>query len=593
MCRNCPVSTWSSTSSRAGLAGRGIETLAGDLHQVWRQTEDAANQLGASLVSIGILPTITDEMLSLTNMSSMHRYQALNEQVLRLRQGRPIRLAISGHESLVAEHRDVMLEAAASSLQLHIQVPMSEAVRYYNAAIVASAPLLAAAGNSPILFGKRLWEETRIPLFEQAVDVGGGSLSRVTFGSSYAGESLEEVFLENQEQYPLLLPLVMDDVSQRLAHVRLHNGTIWRWNRPLIGFDDDGTPHLRIEHRVLPAGPTMSDMTANMALFYGLAENLAHESRPPESRLPFDAARANFYRAARHGLDCEVRWLDGSNRPLQELTLEELLPRAAQGLEHLGVDAELASRLLAIIEARVRSGQTGAAWQRRFVERHGMDCAALTKAYRVWQSRDEPVHNWTLDAEMSAAPMPANRSMLRIVNEVPPGFLEAQAADLARLLGRPTLIHLPGSRAEPLFVSIMLHGNEDVGLRAVQQFFRSRGGRSLPRAISIFVGNVAAAEANMRRLPNQPDYNRIWPGADDDGTPEHAMMRHVVAEMRERRVFASIDLHNNTGLNPYYACVTRRTHASLQLAALFSRTAVFFQRPAAFRRARLPASVRP
>ncbi|HXY34927.1 MAG TPA: glutamate-cysteine ligase family protein, partial [Planctomycetaceae bacterium] len=561
------------------LSGRGIAALIADLSERWRQADAAANQLGTSVVAIGILPTITDSMLSIANMSRLHRYKALNEQVLRLRQGRPIRLAISGHETLVAEHRDVMFEAATTSFQLHLQVPLAKAVRYYNAAVAAAGPMVAVSANSPLLFGTLLWHESRIPVFEQAIDVGGGALARVTFGSDYVHDSLEEIFRENQELFPVLLPLVMDKASERLAHIRLQNGTIWRWNRPLIGFDEDGTPHLRIEHRVLPAGPTMIDMAANMALFYGLVENLAHESPALEARLPFVAAHKNFYQAARSGLDCDTRWLDRRDHPIRQLVLQELLPRAFQGLERLGVDRALAKELLDIIEARARSGQTGSVWQRGFLEKHGRDHALLTRAYRDRQRRNEPVHTWSLDRESSSVSVKMKRSMLRLADQLPNGFLEARAADLAGMLGGPTLIHLQGARPEPLFVSILLHGNEDVGLRAVQQLFCLVGDRPLPRALSVLVGNVAAAEADVRRLSHQPDYNRIWPGSGDDGTPEHAMMKHVVAEMRARRVFASIDLHNNTGTNPFYACVTRRDPASLQLAALFGRNAVFFERP--------------
>jgi gamma-glutamyl:cysteine ligase YbdK (ATP-grasp superfamily) len=561
------------------LAGNGIAALASDLNRTWRQSDLTADRLGTSVVAIGILPTITDPMLTLANMSNLHRYQAMNEQVLRLRQGRPIRLEISGRETLIAEHRNVMLEAATTSFQLHLQVPMRDAVRYYNAAIVASAAMVAVSGNSPLLFGKLLWDETRIPVFEQAVDIGGDRIGRVTFGSDYAQDTLEEVFNENRTQYPVLLPLAMQDVSERLAHVRLHNGTIWRWNRPLIGFDDDGTPHLRIEHRVMPAGPTMVDMTANMALFYGLVENLARESRPPESLLPFEAARESFYRAARYGLDSAVRWLDHDLVPIRELLLEEILPRAAQGLERLEVDRPLAKYLLTIVEGRVRTGQTGSVWQRRFVEQHGQDYAALTRAYRDRQRLDEPVHTWTLDCSLSASCVHVNRSMLRVVDRLPDDFLNATPGDLVRLLGGPTLIHLPGARPEPLFVSLLLHGDEDVGLHAFQALLRRYCGRPLPRALSVLIGNVAAAEKGVRRLPAQPDYNRVWPGANGKDTPEHGMMRHVVAEMFERRVFASVDLHNNTGVNPYYACVTRLDPANLQLAALFGRNAVFFERP--------------
>ncbi|MFN0051962.1 MAG: M14 family metallopeptidase [Planctomycetales bacterium] len=170
-------------------------------------------------------------------------------------------------------------------------------------------------------------------------------------------------------------------------------------------------------------------------------------------------------------------------------------------------------------------------------------------------------------------------SLLHILDHWPLALLTARAADLFEILPGPTLIHLPGRRPEPLFVSILLHGNEDVGLRAVQRLLEQAPSQSLPRALSIFVGNVSAARHNVRRLDGQPDYNRVWPGSDGDGTSEHAMMREVVTEMKARRVFASVDLHNNTGINPHYGCVSRLEHAHLQLASLFSRTVVYFRVP--------------
>ena len=170
-------------------------------------------------------------------------------------------------------------------------------------------------------------------------------------------------------------------------------------------------------------------------------------------------------------------------------------------------------------------------------------------------------------------------NLLTFGDELPPGFLTASATDLARILPGPTLLHLPGRRTEPLFISILLHGNEDVGLRAVQQMLMNIGAHTLPRSLSLFVGNVAAAQAGVRRLDHQPDFNRVWPGADDEGTPEHGMMRQVVAEMQARRTFASIDLHNNTGRNPHYTCINKVELSFLHLASLFSRTVVYFQRP--------------
>lgn len=378
------------------LAKRGLEALESELHATWRACDRVAAGMGASILAIGTLPTVTEQQLSLTNISSSLRYRALNEQVLRLRQGRPIRLQIEGRERLMADHFDVMLEAGTTSFQIHLQVPISDAVRFYNAAMILSAPLVAVAANSPLLFGRILWDETRVPLFEQAVDVGGGRFPRVTFGSGYAESSLEECFLENQQHYPVMLPLAMDDISEHLAHVRLHNGTIWRWNRALIGFDGPGVPHLRIEQRVPASGPTIVDMAANMAFYFGLAEALATSAVPPENRFSFNTARANFYLAARYGLDAELVWLDGEPLPVRDLVQHVLLPQARLGLTQLDVDHDIADRLLGIIEARVSAGQNGAVWQRRFIERHGRDLSLLTREYRDRQREGSPVHTWTV-----------------------------------------------------------------------------------------------------------------------------------------------------------------------------------------------------
>jgi gamma-glutamyl:cysteine ligase YbdK (ATP-grasp superfamily) len=375
------------------LIGGGLRHLERELRATWHCCSEVAAEMDSAVLAVGILPTVADHHLVAANMSAMQRYHALNEQVLRLRQGRALSLNIVGREHLHSQHHDVMLEAAATSLQVHLQVTADSAVRYYNAAIIASAPLVAASANSPYLFGKDLWDETRIPLFEQAVDLGAPA-RRVTFGSDYAKTSLECCFHENSEHYPVLLPLNFSEPPERMAHVRLHNGTIWRWNRPLLGFDEDGTPHLRIEHRVMPAGPTFSDMLANIAFFYGLCTTLATRSIAPETLLPFPTARDNFYEAARRGLDSVVNWDDGRRWPMVQLLQKELLPMARQGLEYLGVDAELIARHLDLIEARIASGQNGATWQRKFVDRYGRNMQALTHAYQERQSSDEPVHKW-------------------------------------------------------------------------------------------------------------------------------------------------------------------------------------------------------
>jgi hypothetical protein len=371
--------------------GDALAELHGDLAARWRRCCATASDLGARFLLIGTQPRVSHEALNLQNMTKHHRYRALNEQIMRFRQGQPILLKIEGRETLSILHRDLTFEAAATSFQIHLEVPQEKARQFYNASIAVSAPVVAASSNSPLLFGKDLWAETRIPLFEQAVAL---QPPRVTFGRGYAEFSLMEFFRENLENHPVLLPESLEDGREQVHHLRLHNGTIWRWNRPLVGFCEDGTPHLRIEHRSVPAGPSIVDSIANAALYYGLVFELAGLSIAPERHLSFDDARDNFYRAARFGIEAEIRWFGGKAHPLGRLLLDELLPAARRGLEARGITPGDISRYLGIVEERVRSGQTGSAWQRRRMERNGGDLDDMLSAYWHNQQRDEPVHTW-------------------------------------------------------------------------------------------------------------------------------------------------------------------------------------------------------
>jgi len=375
--------------------GVGLKTLQDRLVETWGNCRTVAKRLDVSVVSIGILPTLRDDHLVLKNMSRLHRYHALNEQVLRLRHGQAVRLDINGVEKLVIEHLDVMLEAGATSLQLHLQVPQDKASEAYNFATVLSAPMVAIGANSPLLFGKRLWQETRIPLFEQAVALDG-PINRVTLGTGYAPKDTSFLFRENESLFPVLLPLKCEEEVEKLAHLRLHNGTIWRWNRPIVGFNADGQPHLRIEHRVMAAGPTVIDMTTQMAFYYGLmVDQLASQELAIEERLPFVTAWSNFYESARLGLKANVTWLDGKKWSLSKLILQVLLKSARRGLEHLRVDSNSIDTWLQLISERVSTGRTGAHWQSEFFLRSGGDTAALVREYRARQESGEPVHRWS------------------------------------------------------------------------------------------------------------------------------------------------------------------------------------------------------
>ncbi len=380
------------------LRGDALSRLANELADTLERSQRAAAKLQTRLATIGILPTVRPEHLTLDSMTPRERYRALNQQVFALRHGRPLKLLVAGRDRLELVWYDVMLEAAATSFQIHLKVKPAEAARVYNASKIVSGPMVAICANSPFLFGHDLWDETRITLFEQSVSVGGAVLQeRVNFGFRYVQKSILETFQANVERYPVLLPHLMDDPPERLSHLRLHNGTIWRWNRPLIGFEPDGRPHLRIEHRVVPAGPSLPDAIANAAFYFGMMRNLTRCEEPPESRLMFLHAQKAFYSCAREGLGARIPWLNGKILPVARILEEDLLPRAKQGLSDLGVDPAEIDHWLGIIARRLKLRRTGARWQRTWVERHGPDMEQLTAAYLANQETRRPIHEWNLE----------------------------------------------------------------------------------------------------------------------------------------------------------------------------------------------------
>ena len=382
------------------ISGHVFSAMHQSLNDTWARCRKIAENLDALVIMCGILPTLKNENLSLGNMSQMKRYRALNREVIHRRRGKPLTLDINGLEHLKVTHRDVMLESAATSFQIHIQINQQQAARFYNASILLSAPLVALTANSPYLFGKDLWDETRIPLFEQAVSVGGydgatfGPIARVTFGAGYVRESMMECFTENLEHYPVLLPVELDSSSGNLPHLRLHNGTVWRWNRPLIGFDQQGTAHLRIEQRVVPAGPSTIDAIANAAFYYGAVMGLAMAESAPENTIDFTTAKNNFYRAAHLGLRSQLTWTDGAHHTAIDLLREVLLPLAYQGLQQLGIASSDIKEYLGVIGDRLEQKTNGTIWQRAFVKKHGLDMHALTESYYRHQNSGAPVHEW-------------------------------------------------------------------------------------------------------------------------------------------------------------------------------------------------------
>ena len=385
--------------SPCALTGNVFSRLHDELTATWQCCLAAAEKSGNQLLIIGTCPTAKVDLFVGDNMSSMLRYQALNDRVMALRDGRDLCVDIEGDDVLSLRHQDVMLEAAATSFQIHLQCHPDHAVRDFNASLIASAPLVAVAANSPFLFGHALWDESRIPLFEQSVDVGERNRPRVTFGDDYVHESMFELFEENVRDHLILLPMVQDVPASQFAHLRFHNGTMWRWVRPLLGFDFDGQMHLRIEQRVPSAGPTLKDCVANAAFYYGLVRGMGLQDTAPELNLSFRDARENFYNAARYGLNARVCWYNERGRKemnITKLITEELLPLARMGLESLDIPSKEIHDFLDVVASRVENGQNGAAWQRRWMSLNEGSLHEMVAAYRTLQDTNQPVHSWPL-----------------------------------------------------------------------------------------------------------------------------------------------------------------------------------------------------
>lgn len=383
-------------------------------NELLAEVRSLVNQVGGEFILTGILQTIQLSELTLDYMTDRPRYYALNDAITRLRGG-PGQFQIRGVDELFVKHDTIMLEGCNTSFQTHFQVTPDEFPRFYNFAQAVAAPCLAAGTNSPLLFGKRLWRETRIALFEQAVDTRSSNLylremsPRVHFGSGWVQDSVTEIFKEDISRFRVLITTdISEDPFQvleeggipKLEALQLHNGTVYRWNRACYGITE-GKPHLRIENRILPSGPTAVDEIANAAFWYGLVSGLASRYEDIAEVMDFDDAKSNFIAAARQGLASQFSWIGGEQVPAHELVLEELLPLAEEGLRSSGVDEQDIDKYLGIIDERVRSRQTGSQWQLRSLAQ--MDSSApraerltaLVRGMVERQKTGEPAHTWS------------------------------------------------------------------------------------------------------------------------------------------------------------------------------------------------------
>ena len=395
------------------FGGDCLSRLEAQLCELLGKTRAAAARCGAEVVMTGILPTIRKSDLTLAQMTPMRRYRTLSDAVNELRGGE-YEISISGADELLIRHDSIMLEACNTSFQTHFQVAGEEFADLYNIAQVVAAPVLAAAVNSPLLFGRRLWSETRIALFQQAIDTRTSmshtrvSLPRVSFGTQWVRRSVTELYQDDVTRFKLLVggdvetdpfAAIEQGEAPALKALCLHNGTVYRWNRACYGVTE-GKPHLRIENRYLPAGPTAVDEVANAAFWFGSLAAMRARQADVTREMVFEDASNNFWAAARLGLGAEVVWLGGRRRPVRDLICEELLPAARDGLADAGVARADIDRFLGIVQERVERDRTGAQWMLDSLTAmkgqgtQGERLSALTAAMTARQRADVPVARW-------------------------------------------------------------------------------------------------------------------------------------------------------------------------------------------------------
>ena len=399
------------------FSGDCLSKLENELEEVFRLVKKSARSLNADAILCGILPTIQQSDLVEANLTPNPRYTELNRVLTALHAGERL-IHIKGLDEIRLHLKDTFIEFCNTSFQVHLQVPMSKFTNRYNWAQAITAPVLASAVNSPVLFGQRLWQETRIALFQHAVDERSPTHhernrpARVTFGRDWVKDSILEIFHEDVARFRIILTRALEENSleslsagkiPKLDAWRMHNGTIWRWNRSCYGVMN-GKPSLRIEARFLPSGPTIADEMANSAFFLGLMMALPEEFGDVTELMPFDEVKNNFFSAARFGLKSQLVWLDGKSLQARRLILEELLPRARHGLRTVGIESADIEKYLGIFEERVTQEKTGSQWMLDSLAamdkraKQNVKMRTLTCAIKTNQETGEPLHRWALAA---------------------------------------------------------------------------------------------------------------------------------------------------------------------------------------------------
>lgn len=396
------------------LTGDCLRKLEKEIHETLLIAKTAAAKHGTQIALTGILPTIKQIDLTLDNMVPIDRYFELNDTLKSLR-GSDFRLNIRGIDELTVTHDSYMLEALNTSFQVHLQVSSEDFVKKYNIAQAITAPVMAVAVNSGLIHHNRLWHESRIAVFQNSIDTRSdtfqqrGNLPRVYFGKEYVN-SLCDLFREDISRFPLVLTADFDEdpvgmlekgITPKLKALMLHNGTVYRWNRPCYGVVDN-VPHLRIENRVLPSGPSVIDEVANTAFFVGLMVGMSNKYDDISKVLRFSDVANNFLNATRIGLESKFHWIDHKVITSSKLILDELLPIAHDGLIQEGLDIQDINKYLGVIEERAKSRQTGAKWAIKSItemDEHVMPdekVRSITAEIVANQKTDEPIHKWKL-----------------------------------------------------------------------------------------------------------------------------------------------------------------------------------------------------
>ncbi len=373
------------------------------------------DEFDADLILCGILPTLRKHDLEMHNLTPKDRYFALMAAIQKHLLGTSFELRVEGVDELLVKHDSPLLEACNTSFQVHLQVSPKEFVKMYNIAQVLAGPTIAITANSPLVFGRRLWHETRIALFQQSLDTRTTNdhmrerLPRVNFGSGWLQGDITQIYREDISRFRVLLAgaieedslaMIKDGKVPKLRALQIHNSTVYRWNRPCYGISPNGKPHLRIENRVMPAGPTPVDATANAAFWLGAMIGMGLHYEDITKQIDFVDARDNFLKAAKFGIDTTFTWFKDKKISATELILKVLLPLAKEGLKHRKVRTSDINKYLDIIEARAKNHITGARWalrsftalKKEVTNDEAISC--VTAAIIKNQKENKPVHTW-------------------------------------------------------------------------------------------------------------------------------------------------------------------------------------------------------